>query len=63
MTAHPVSLAWFEPEPEAFRAPGPRETTCTCDDGLRHWQQDVREGVEVCADCNGSGVIPMEKAA
>lgn len=46
-----------EIEREALREPGPGETECDCDDGLRHWQQDVREGVEICWACNGSGVV------
>lgn len=42
---------------EPLREPRHDEEPCDCEDGLRHWQQDVREGVEVCADCRGSGVV------
>jgi hypothetical protein len=49
---------------EEFREPRAGEVACDeCEQGVRHWMEDVREGYEVCTTCNGSGCVLAPKAA
>lgn len=53
------------PDREAFREPGPGEVECDCavNEGLVYWVEGLREGVEICSECNGSGVMPAPEPA
>lgn len=56
-----MSRYYSDDERKDFREPGPGETACDeCERGIRHWIEDVREGYEVCATCNGSGCVQVQ---
>jgi hypothetical protein len=52
------------PDRESFREPGPGEVACDCavNEGIVYWVEGFREGVDICGDCKGSGVMPAPEA-